>query len=428
LLPENSTDKEKESFMRKYNPTEQGSGLFNILRGTLPLSIILILIEFFDELVFSFQGAALPAIRDDLALSYEQVGMLFAIPALISTFLEPLIMLLGDTRLRKHLILSGGVAFLIAIMLTAGSTSFAGILLAFIISYPASGAFVTLSQATLMGINPGRETQAMARWTLAGSLASFSGPLIVAVGFAFGFSWRWAYWASALIAIRLIWLVKSRSWPAANGEVDAGFRDRNVITSFIASGKEALNLMRSKTVIRWLMLLQLSDLMLDIFLGFVPLYLADVTGLDNQQISLILSALMVINLGSDALLIPLLKRFHPRNIVRTSSVAAIVIYASWLLLAWPATQVILLLIIRLSTIGWYQILQGEVYAAANGRSGAVNAIGTLTGLLGAALTWLIGWVASQAGLPTAMWLLMLAPLSLAIFVPRPVFKGGIHDS
>lgn len=414
--------------MRKYNSTEQGLCLFKFLRGILPLSIILILIEFFDELVFSFQGAALPAIRDDLSLSYEQVGMLFAIPALISTFIEPFIMLLGDTRLRKPLILSGGAAFLAALLLTAGSRSLLGVLLAFVISYPASGAFVTLSQATLMDINPGRETQAMARWTLAGSLANFSGPLIVAAGFAFGAGWRWVYWASALVAIGLIWLVKSRSWPEGGVDADARLSHWNVLTSLIASGKEAIKLGRSGTVVRWLLLLQLSDLMLDIFLGYIPLYLADVTGLDNQQMGLVLSALMIINLGSDALLIPLLNRFHPRNIVRVSSIATILFYASWLLLTGPAAQVFLLLIVRFSTFGWYQILQGEAYAAANGRSGAVNALGTLTGLFGAALTWLIGWVASLAGLPTAMWLLMLGPLSLAIFVPRPVLKKEIYDS
>lgn len=414
--------------MRENNPTESGWGLFKVLRGALPLSIILISIEFFDELVFSFQGAALPGMRDDLALSYEQVGLLFAIPALVSTVLEPLIMLLGDTRLRKPLILSGGVTFLDALLLTAGSTSFAGILLAFAISYPASGAFVTLSQATLMDVNPGRETRAMALWTLAGSLASFGGPLIIAVGFAFGLGWRWAYLMAALLAFSLIWLVKHQSWTGVKRVVEAGFHDRNVIKSLIASGREAFILLRSGTVLRWLVLLELSDLMLDIFLGFVPLYLADVVGLENQQISLVLSALMVINLGEDVLLIPLLKRIHPRNIVRISAIVALVVYGFWLAVTWPVARIVLLLIVRFSTFGWYQILQGEAYAAAHGRSGTVNAIGTMTGLFGAALTWLVGWVASLAGLPTAMWLLMLGPLSLAIFTPCPVPDERIHDS
>jgi hypothetical protein len=35
------------------------------------------------------------------------------------------------------------------------------------------------------------------------------------------------------------------------------------------------------------------------------------------------------------------------------------------------------------------------------------------------LAWLVGWVAGQAGLPAAMWLLLFGPVSLALFIPRP---------
>ena len=65
-----------------------------------------------------------------------------------------------------------------------------------VIGFPASGAFVSLSQATLMDLNPGREPQMMARWTVSGSLANLIGPLILAGGFALGFGWRWAYFGT----------------------------------------------------------------------------------------------------------------------------------------------------------------------------------------------------------------------------------------
>ncbi len=41
---------------------------------------ILLLIEFLDELVFGAGEAAWPLIRDDLALSYDQIGLLLGIP------------------------------------------------------------------------------------------------------------------------------------------------------------------------------------------------------------------------------------------------------------------------------------------------------------------------------------------------------------
>ena len=34
-----------------------------------------------------------------------------------------------------------------------------------------------------------------------------------------------------------------------------------------------------------------------------------------------------------------------------------------------------------------------------------------------AMIWLIGWVTGQAGLTMALWLLLIGPISLALFVP-----------
>ena len=44
-------------------------------------------IEFLDELVFGLGEAAWPLARDDLSLSYTQIGLLLAVPALASSML-----------------------------------------------------------------------------------------------------------------------------------------------------------------------------------------------------------------------------------------------------------------------------------------------------------------------------------------------------
>jgi FSR family fosmidomycin resistance protein-like MFS transporter len=64
-------------------------------------------------------------------------------------------------------------------------------------------------------------------------------------------------------------------------------------------------------------------------------------------------------------------------------------------------------------------LQGEAYAVLPGRSGTVMAVSSLAGLAGSFQAWLVGWLASQVGLGLAMWFLLLGPLSLILFVPRP---------
>ena len=126
--------------------------LFTALRRAISLGLIFLFIEFFDELIYGVQTAALPQIRLDLDLSYAQIGLLLGLPNMISLFIEPVLMLLGDTKLRKRLVLGGGLAILISVLLTANASSFGMLLAAFILFYPASGAFVSLSQATLMDL------------------------------------------------------------------------------------------------------------------------------------------------------------------------------------------------------------------------------------------------------------------------------------
>ncbi len=164
-----------------------------LLQGAFRLATLFLFIEFFDELHYGIQTAALPALRADLGLSYAQVGLLLGLPGVINALIEPVIMLLGDTRCRKWLVVGGGLAICLALLMLAGAQSFTVALLAFVIAFPASGAFVTLSQATLMDLNPGRQAQMMARWTAAGSLGNLIGPLLLAGGFALGWGWRWAY-------------------------------------------------------------------------------------------------------------------------------------------------------------------------------------------------------------------------------------------
>lgn len=118
------------------------------------------------------RGAAYPLLRSDLHLSYVQVGLLLTIPNTVSSLIEPILGILGDLGRRRQLILGGGIAFSIALLLIAFSPHFFWLLAAFVLFYPASGCFVSLSQATLMDIEPTRHELNMARWALAGSVGN----------------------------------------------------------------------------------------------------------------------------------------------------------------------------------------------------------------------------------------------------------------
>jgi len=408
--------------MFKRTLTRPTNGLVKTTGSGLSLTLLFLLIEFFDELNYAIDGAVLPVMRVELALSYAQVGLLLGLPHVISILVEPAIMLLGDTNLRKRLIIAGGLGVVIAMFLIATAAGFPALLLAMVIGFPASGAFVTLSQATLMDLNQGREPQMMARWTVAGSLGNLIGPLFVAAGFALALGWRWVFAVLAVLALLLTLFVLFPQFPARPspaflfGEDSIGARRRpSVMRNVFANLREALG---NAELLRWIVLLQFSDLLLDVFIGYAPLFLTDVVGVTPIQASLLLSVLMLTSLAADVALLPILERFPGRTVVRASAAITAVIYVTWLLVPWPFAKITLMILLRFSTLGWYQVLQGEAYASAPGRSGTVMAIGSVIGLLGGGMAWLVGWVASQAGLPAAMWLLLFGPVSLVLFVPR----------
>ena len=400
--------------MFKADNSKQSIILSTLLRGVSSITFLFLLIEFFDELNYGVGNAALPALRTDLGLTYVQVGLLLGVPGIINIFIEPVLMLLGDTRFRKHIMLGGGLAIAVSLLAIASTSSFTLALVGFVIAFPASGAFVSLSQATLMDLNPSREPQMMARWTLSGSLANLVGPLVLAAGLALGFGWRWAYIGMAVICLVLVGMTWLRYIPLP--PTPGAFHPASHPGMGLLHGLwEAL---RNPRLMRWMVLLQSSDLLLDVLTGYLALYFTDVIGLSVAQASVMMSVLMGAGLISNIVLIPLLDRYPGRVLVRLSAGVSAVLYAAWLLAPWLWAKIVLIVLIKLVTLGWYEVLQGEAFGEAPGRSGTVMAINSLIGVLGGGIAFLIGWVAARAGLQAALWILLTGPVSLVLFVPK----------
>src|ERR1044071_4358638 len=121
------------------------------------MNFIYLIIEFIDELVFGVGETAWPLFRNDLHLTYTQIGLLLSLPGILAAFIEPIIGILGDVWRRRALILTGGVLFTLSLFMTSASYSFLFLLASFILFFPASGAFVSLSQANLMDTNRSEE-------------------------------------------------------------------------------------------------------------------------------------------------------------------------------------------------------------------------------------------------------------------------------
>ena len=382
--------------------------------------LTLLAVEFLDELVYGVREAAWPLIRDDLRLSYTQVGVLLSVPPLVGNLVEPAFGVLGDVWRRRALVAGGGVAFALATLLAGLSTDFAALLFASIVMNPASGAFVGLSQATLMDAEPARREQNMARWALTGSVANSIGPAAVGACVWAGLSWRWGFVSSGalmLLAVLAVWRQPFET-PAA---APAAARTR---AAFAAGLREALSALRRREVLRWLVLLRVGDFTYDILRGFLALYFVDVVGADEGGAALAVAVWTWVGLAGDFAVLPVLERVRGLSYLKVSTAAVLVLFPAMLVAEGFATKLLLLGLLGAANAGWYAILKARLYEELPGRSGTAMTLGNAFGLAGDLLPLALGAFAERWGLGAMMWVLAAGPaLLLAGLLSAPAGKG-----
>jgi MFS transporter, FSR family, fosmidomycin resistance protein len=357
--------------------------------------------------VFGIREAGWPLIRRELSLSYLQVGLLLSIPAIVSTLVEPGLALLSDTGSRRRLLLGGGVAFVLALIMIAAAPSFAPVIAATCLLYPASGAFVSLAQATWMDLEPSSTEGNMTRWVLAGSLGNVLGPLAMGGAVAIGSGWRGATLASALLTVPVLVAATRLRFPDPDPDT----------TDLRAAGRGAIAALRERRVLRWLALLQLTDLLGDVFLGFTALYLVDVGGASPGLAAVGVGVLSIAALVGDAVLVRILRRMEGLRYLRWSAAAALLAYPTFLLVGSVPAKMAVLIPIGMLRAGWYAIPQARLYMELPARGGTAIAIGAPADLAGSLLPLAIGLVAQRWGLGSAMWILLAAPIALLILLP-----------
>jgi MFS transporter, FSR family, fosmidomycin resistance protein len=354
-----------------------------------------------------------PLIRDDLGLSYVQIGLILTLPGLLASVVEPALGLLADLWRRKILVVAGGIAFTVALGFIAMSRGFWTLLIATAVLFPSTGAFVSISQTVLMDLDTDRREKNMARWTFAGSVGAMLGALSLGVAGIPAIGWRGVFAAMGVFAVPLVVITaRARFSPAAaplDPEEKRSFRD--IL-------KDAWVDIRRKEVLRWLGLLELANLTGDILFSFLALYLMDVAALTAGQTALAIMVWTAAGLTGDFLVIKVLDRVKGLAYLRVTAAAMVVAFPAFLLVSGLPALLVLLGVIGLLKSGWYAVLQARLYAALPGRSGSVLAMNNMAGLLGSLIPLAVGAAAQAAGLHTAMWLLVIGPLAMALGLPR----------
>ena len=354
-------------------------------------------VELVDELVDGTKSAALPLIRHSLALSYGQIGLLASVPLLLGSLLElPLGVMAGHGRRRRLAVLAGGLVFILTLVAAAMARSFAGLLAAFVIFFPASGAFVSLTQSGLMDADPARREQHMARWELAGSAGSVAGPFVLIAVLAAGGGWRLAFGVLA-VAAAVAWLGVARNPPRpAPGD---GQPARPAAATAV---RRVLAALRRPGVARCLVLLQLCDLLLDVLTGFVAVYLVDVVHATPGQAALGVAIRLGAGLAGDAAVVRALRRVRGLSLLRVSAAAAAVLYPGFLLVPGTGPKLLLLGGLSVATAPWYPLLQARLYGSLPDASGVAVSLSSAAGLLGGAGPLAVGFQAQRFGLAWAL--------------------------
>jgi FSR family fosmidomycin resistance protein-like MFS transporter len=370
-------------------------------------------VELADELVDGAKGAALPLIRHDLGLSYGQVGLLASVPLLVGGALElPLGILASGPARRRRAVLAGGIIFILSLLAVAGARSFLVLLAAFTVFFPASGAFVSLTQAELMDAWPDRQAQVMARWDLAGSTGAVAGPLLLTAVLAAGGGWRVAYLVLAALAA-LAWLGTCLRDPVpgvadaldALDALDAG-------GGFWTRAREVLAALRDWSTVRWVLLIEVADLLVDVLTGFLALYLVDVVHLAPPVAALAIAVRLGAGLGGDAALVAVLERVADVTVLRASAAAAALLYPGFLLVPGPVAKLLILAVLSAATAPWYPILQARLYGSLPGRSSVAVTLSSAAALAGGLGPLTVGLIAGAFGLPWALAVLVVVPVAV----------------
>jgi MFS transporter, FSR family, fosmidomycin resistance protein len=373
---------------------------------------------------------------------------------LLGSLIElPLGLVAGQGKSRNRLVLAGGVVFAGSLAATAAAHSFGLLLVALVAFFPASGAFVSLTQAALMDAAPAKHQQRMAAWNLAGSAGAVGGPLLLAGVLAAGGGWRMAYLllaaaAAAALAVAFF-AAPSRRLSAApagsqhnesdtaaaaataddhDGQDDADARhdeDADDEDGERPSVREALGALRRGGVARWVILLEVSDLLLDVLTGYVGVYLVDVVGVSPAKAAIAVAIRLGAGLAGDALFVVLARRVSGPAALRVSAAIAVAAYPAFLLVPSLPAKLVILAVLSLATACWYPVIQAGLYTALPGKSGVAVFLSSVAGLVGAIGPAAVGFIAEQAGLTWALAALAVAPVAVIAILPpgaRPRFR------
>lgn len=380
-----------------------------LLRATL------FCIPLLDELVSGIPVLTLPLAREDLHISYTQVGLIFTVADLTGLLVNPTLDAISDHWSKPRLVLGGMLGLALGFALAGSSTSFGWLLLAFVLIGATNGAVVGLGGAILIDQAPQAALATTTRWVLLATVGDLIGPLLVAGTVALQGSWRLLMGGGALIWVAVALFLRAQrfttlqSAPATDAEEQPLWR---AIANNLQAG------LRTPHLMRWLLLATLPSLLDEMFLGFASLFLTDKLRIAPQTVSLALMAPMIGGLLSLAWMERWGKQMAPRPVLSIVALLTLAGLLGFITAVQPWVALLALFIMGIGVAPWFPLAQAQALLAMPGRSGTVGALQSLFAPIEIVAPLLIGLIAEQWGIQIGVSVFLLVPLLLFCLRPR----------
>jgi MFS transporter, FSR family, fosmidomycin resistance protein len=355
-------------------------------------------------------SAVLPFVKTALGLSYAQVGTLVFVSMVTSSVVQPVFGYLADRAARGWLL---PIALTLAgagIALTGIATGYQALLALIVLMGFGVAAYHPEGYRAATGVAGDRKATALSWFSLGGNIGYASGPLVAGmlIG-AFGLAGTLGLFVpSALMTLAIVAMLPSMSRASGRERAESG-PARGVTMHKAMALLVGIGALRSWSSMG--------------FATFVPFYFVDYLETDARLVG----AVLFVFLGSGAvgtvLAGPIADRWGARALVRWAFLAVIPFGVLFLLADG--------LVLRLIALGCFgalltstfsvSVVLGQAYLPRNAGMASGLMVGLAMGTGGLAVS-LLGWMADRWGVPAALWVSALLPVTgfvAAQFLPAP---------
>jgi len=365
-------------------------------------------VVFFDRNTISYLGSF---IQKDLGLTNEQLGLIagaFSFAwAIAGLFMGALVDRFGR---RKLMLVVATVVFSLASVLSGFAAGFIGLLGARLLMGIAEGGIMPITQ-TLIASDVPHERRGLAQGLTqnfgANLLANSLGPLII-VWMGMQYGWRNAFFLAAIpgvvMAFLIAWLIREPKVDAARVKPEPG-----------AVGR----MLKARNILLCILISTLLVAFLLVFVTFTPLYLLNVRGFSQSQMSVIMASFGIVSMAIAFLVPGSSDRFGRKPVIIIAALIGLMLPLGVLYLgSAPVPAMIACMAAGAFLSGIFPLVMATIPSEVVGLARTATALSLTMGISeivgGVFAPWIAGRVADQHGLGATLWI--LAGLVLLIIV------------